>query len=318
MTGFALVGDIGGTHARFAMADGVTGELHAVEVFSVARFETLAQALAHYTAVHAPSSLHSACLAVAAPVLGDAVQMTNHHWAFSQSALKAELGLERLDIINDFKAMALGMLVLPHESFDTLQPGEGAPDAPRAVLGPGTGLGTSALVPSGRQWIALSAEGGHVGFAPRDELEAAVWAHLNAQFGRVSVERILSGAGLYQLYCALAALEKQIAVHPNSPALVQAAHAGGAFEQAVLARFCGILGAVAGDLVLALGARGGVYLCGGVLAHLPRGLLKKAFLQGFLAKGRYQAYMTDVPVWLCLAELPALHGAALHLRVSMD
>ncbi|HEX4843572.1 MAG TPA: glucokinase [Limnobacter sp.] len=316
MTSFALVGDIGGTHARFAMADLSTGQLHQLAVYPVSQFDSLAQAVAHHVQVHGSMPISDACLAVAAPILGDVVQMTNHPWVFSQSSLKAELGLVKLQVMNDFKAMALGMLTLSKESFLELLPGQGDPEAPRAVLGPGTGLGTSALVPAGQQWVVLAAEGGHVGFAPRDEVELAVWADLNARFGRVSVERILSGAGLHRLYSTLANLEGRPAVHPNAAAVVQAAHGGESFANEVLARFCSILGAVAGDLVLALGARGGVYLCGGLLPRMPHTVVQTAFEEGFKAKGRYQTYMADLPVRLCLAQQPALHGAALALQIG--
>ncbi|HEX4916646.1 MAG TPA: glucokinase [Limnobacter sp.] len=316
MTSFALVGDIGGTHARFAMADLATGQLHHLAVYRVSQFDSLAQAVAHHVQAHGLVTISDACIAVAAPILGDVVQMTNHPWAFSQSSLKAELGLVTLQVMNDFKAMALGMLTLSKESFLELLPGPGDPNAPRAVLGPGTGLGTSALVWAGQQWIPLSAEGGHVGFAPRDNLELALWADLKARFGRVSVERILSGAGLHHLYSTLANLEGLPLSHSDAAAIIQAASEGEPFSNAVLARFCSILGAVAGDLVLTLGARGGVYLCGGLLPRMPHAIVQSAFEEGFKAKGRYQGYMADVPVRLCVAQQPALHGATLALRMS--
>ncbi|WP_370263548.1 glucokinase [Limnobacter sp.] len=310
MAAFALVGDVGGTHARFGLVCQHTGALLHMAVLPVAHFDTLQHALRHYLQSQGLNGVQNACIAVAAPVLGDQVQMINHHWRFSQQALQHELGFSRMLLVNDFKAMAMGMTVIAPDSFCTLQQGNGDPQAPRTVIGPGTGLGTAALVRHGDQWLALPAEGGHVGFAPRDALDVAVWTRLNEQFGRASVERILSGPGLLNLYRAMADIQAQPPVCGDPPSIVEAAKQGDALASAVAHRFCSILGSVAGDQVLALGARGGVYLCGGLLPRLPFAMVQAAFLEGFMAKGRYQGYVADVPVHLCTAPHAALHGAA--------
>jgi glucokinase len=317
MSEYALVGDIGGTNARLALVKPGSVELEHIRTLACADYENLDAACNAYLAEAGVSGLRRACLAFACPVQDEQIRMTNNHWAFSRSAMQKTLGLDQFRLLNDFTAMALGMLhVQPHELV-AIGGGESLAGSARLVIGPGTGLGVSALVPAGDEWVPLSTEGGHVSFAPTDELEVAIWRSLRAQFGRVSVERILCGQGLVNLYQAIAQYHSLPATLTRPAEVTAAGLAGDALAEEVLARFCRILGEQAGDAVLTVGGRGGVYLCGGILPRMQDFLLSSGFRAGFEAKGRFQSYMTKVPVWLCTAEYPGLLGAAAGLDNSM-
>lgn len=310
MSEYALVGDIGGTNARLALVRPGSVELEHIRTLPCADYDNLDGACEAFLADAGVAGLTRACLAFACPVQAEQIRMTNNHWSFSRTAMQQALGLEQFRLLNDFTAMALGMLhVQPHELV-AIGGGESLPGSARLVIGPGTGLGVSALVPAGDEWVPLATEGGHVSFAPTDELEVAIWRSLRDQFGRVSVERILCGQGLVNLYRAIGRY-RALATPLSQPAEITAAGlAGDALAQEVLARFCRILGEQAGDAVLTVGGRGGVYLCGGILPRMRDFLLSSAFREGFEAKGRFVDYMGQVPVWLCTAEYPGLLGAA--------
>jgi glucokinase len=314
MSEYALVGDIGGTNARLALVRPGSVELEHIRTLPCADYANLDGACEAFLADAGVAGLTRACLAFACPVQGEQIRMTNNHWSFSRTAMQQALGLEQFRLLNDFTAMALGMLhVQPHELV-AIGGGQSLAGSARLVIGPGTGLGVSALVPAGDEWVPLATEGGHVSFAPTDELEVAIWRSLRDQFGRVSVERILCGQGLVNLYRAIAQY-RSLPTPLSQPAEITAAGlAGDVLAQEVLARFCRILGEQAGDAVLTVGARGGVYLCGGILPRMRDFLLSSAFREGFEAKGRFVDYMAQVPVWLCIAEYPGLLGAAAGLE----
>ncbi|MBY4677237.1 glucokinase [Marinobacterium arenosum] len=311
MSEYALVGDIGGTNARFALVRPGSVELQQVRTLNCADYRNIDDACRDYFAAVGIERVARACLAFACPVQGDEIRMTNNHWRFTRETLKRQLGLDQLKLVNDFTAMALGMLHVPSGERLVVGGGRALDGAARLVIGPGTGLGVSGLVPANDGWIPLATEGGHVSFAPTDEVELAVWRQLNEQFGRVSVERILCGQGLLNLYRALCGYRSQ-PVRCESPAEISTRALAGSEPMAVeaLSRFCRILGAVAGDAVLTLGARGGVYLCGGILPKVAEFFLQSGFREAFEAKGRFVEYMAQVPVWLCTADNPGLLGAA--------
>ncbi|WP_151703752.1 glucokinase [Nitrincola alkalilacustris] len=342
MSRYSLVADVGGTNARFALVAEGSRALEQVQTLACADYENLDAACLEYFRQAGVSGITRASLAFACPVQVETIRMTNNHWVFTRDMLRSRLGLEQLELLNDFTAMALGMLEVRSDELQDVGAGQGLEGAPRLVIGPGTGLGVSALVPSGgkdNRWIALATEGGHVSFAPTDEVEVEVWRSLKQQFGRVSVERILCGQGLVNLYRALAQYHQQPFDERLTPADITAAglaggyvggslagdshagnsHAGNSLAVNSLAvetlqRFCRILGEQAGDAVLTLGARGGVYLCGGILPRMADFLQQSAFRQGFEAKGRFEGYLREVPVWLCTAKHPGLLGAAAALR----
>ena len=319
-----LVADIGGTNARFGLISGPGSKISHIEVLACADFAGPLEAIQHYLAHQHSQPPRSAALGIACPVLGDQVRMTNHHWAFSISALQAQLQLVRLEVLNDFTALALS---LPHlDDADLRQCGgaSAAPDAAMALLGAGTGLGVSGLLPiklgSHTHYQAISGEGGHVSLAAQNEQQAALIAVLRTRFGHASAERALSGPGLENIYQALhqlhgRALPAQI---PTAAAISQAALA--ASDQMCVATcelFCALLGSVAGDLALSLGARGGVYIGGGIVPKLGDFFHTSGFRQSFEAKGRYADYLAAIPCHVIHAEQPALLGAAVSLQASL-
>ncbi|MDX1634635.1 MAG: glucokinase, partial [Marinobacter sp.] len=249
--------------------------------------------------------------AVASPVGADEVRMTNSHWSFSVAALKAEFGWRLFKVVNDFTAMALGVLHVGDDHLQHLCGGPGDPHRPRLVMGPGTGLGVSALVPVSDAWVPLVTEGGHVDFAPVDELETGVLGILRARFGRVSVERILCGQGLVNLYQVRAELAG-LAAPLTTPETITGAALAGTDQLAVesLGHFCRILGRVAGNAALTLGSLGGVYLCGGILPRMSDFLRTSDFQAGFEDKGRMRSLMQATPVFLVTEPHTGLLGAA--------
>ncbi len=310
-----LVGDIGGTNARFALVKPGTVELTHIVTLATADFPGIEAAIHCYAEQVGASGIYRACLALACPVDGDDIDMTNNHWLFRRQQLMNHLGLKQLKLVNDFTAMALGMLHLqPHELLDVHRGDSGLYSAERAarlVIGPGTGLGVSGLMPVRDGWVPLSGEGGHVSFAPTNAEESAILQGLQKRYARVSVERILSGQGLLELYQVMADIEGLAAVCRSPVAITAQAQADEhSLGRRALNRFFAILGAVTGDQALTLGARGGVYVCGGILPRVHDLFLASGFHAAMVNKGRFAQYLADVPVWLCLAENPGLLGAA--------
>jgi len=310
-----LVGDIGGTNARFGLVspDGVL--LHS-SVLADADYAGLGEAIEAYLAGRGGLPRpREAAIAVASPVSGDEVRFTNHPWAFSISQLRSRLGFERLEVINDFTAQALA---LPHlKAGDKLAVGGGtaAAGAPLAVLGPGSGLGVSGLVPAGGRWVPLSGEGGHVTMAPATDREGAVLAAMRRHFDHVSAERVLSGPGLVNLYNALAEVDG-VPAKAFTAAQISDAETG---TQEPLCReatgmFCAMLGTVAGDLALTLGAKGGVYIGGGIVPRLGKRFAASPFRERFEAKGRFRDYLAAIPSFVVTHKLPAFLGCAAKLR----
>lgn len=316
-----LVGDIGGTNARFAWV-AQPGEAPAdMAVYPVRSLPTLADAIRRYLADQGKPPPRWCAIGIANPITGDQVRMTNHDWSFSISALRRELGLERLLLVNDFTALALSLPALAGEDLRQVGPGAPAPDAALAVIGPGTGLGVSGLLPapSGREWVPLNGEGGHVTLPAQDAREAAVVARLHERFGHASAERAVSGQGLENLYQVLCELDGVPPRTLDAPAIADDAKAG-RDPQCVeaLALFCAFLGSVAGNLALTLGARGGVYIGGGIVPRLGEAFDRSAFRARFESKGRFTGYLRAIPTYVVQARAPALLGAARALDVLPD
>lgn len=310
MTRPALVGDIGGTNARFALVTPGEFDLHNIETLACADHANLDEAVVAYLEKVGSESPKEACLAFACPVHDDIVKMTNNPWHFSKSAMKTKLGLDNFKAINDFTAMALG---LPHiEPGDLVKIGEGSSESGRArlVMGPGTGLGLAGLAPSQRFWIPLSAEGGHASFAPTDEFEIELLQWFRKRYGRVSIERMLCGQGLLDLCTAHAEFAGRPATCKTPSDVSEAARNGDEIATQAMMRFCKILGDVTGDVTLTLGARGGVYLCGGILPKILDFLQASDFRKAFVNKGRMEAYNSDIATWVVTAKWTGLLGAA--------
>jgi len=303
-----LMADIGATHTRCALLDDQGKEV-APEVFDNVDFTgpvgVLTVYLDHRRSSDRPKR---AALAIAAPILGDEVQMINIDWRFSQAELKAQLGFQRLTVCNDFAAIAWG---LPHlTATDRKQIGGGTPKprATIATLGPGSGIGVSALVPSADSWTVMTGEGGHVSLPALTSEEQDAIALLRERFGHCSAERVLSGQGLVNLYVALAELagRGQPTVTPEDVTRLAAQREP--LARKTLQMFFAMLGTVAGDLALTTGALGGVYIAGGIVPRLVDTLAQSQFRARFETKGRYSDYMAAIPTYVITTALPAFRG----------
>lgn len=310
-----LVGDVGGTNARFGLVREDGGRPEEIRVYPCAAYPGLAEAAREYLAAVGGPPPRLGGLAVATSVDGDLVQMTNHVWRFSVEETRCALGLERLLVVNDFTALAMALPELEEADLGAAGGGQGRSGAPLALIGPGTGLGVSGLIPHGGGWIPLEGEGGHVTFSPADELEMELLRILRRQFNHVSAERLLSGPGLVNLYRAHAAIAGNEA-QALDPAGVCSAALSGECElcRAALDSFCAMLGTAAGNLVLTLGARGGLYIGGGIVPRLGEYFRGSPFRRRFERKGRFSSYLAEVPCWVITAPYAALTGMARLLR----
>jgi glucokinase len=308
-----LVGDVGGTNARFALARMGDGRprLEHFESFPAETHPTFLDGVKAYLD-GCPVKPTGGVIAVAGPVTDGAIDLTNSPWRVSEGELQT-LGLNPIRLINDFEALAWGAPVVPEDELASLGgPAQGDPHAAIALVGPGTGFGVSALARDahGRE-MALPSEGGHACFAPGDEVEDEILRILRRRYDRVSIERLICGPGLLNLHRALAEIDGR-ETHINDPAQITAQ----ALEDptspcgATLARFCAMLGAVAGDIALTTGARGGVYIAGGIAPRILPFIQASPFRRRFERKGRFQDYMAAIPTKVILHKHAALLGAA--------
>lgn len=325
MTGFSntarygLVADIGGTNARFALVE-VRRQtpiiLLETRLLSCADYQGPVTAIRHYYEMVGIDSaqVDNATIAVAGPVKGDWFEMTNNPWAFLLSAVQQQLGMERFAAINDFTAVAWAVSRVSEDDYISI--GGGAPQsgAPIGIVGPGTGLGVGGLYRYPGGVIPLESEGGHVAFAPADKLEMEILKALQAKYGRVSSERLLSGPGLVDIHEALALIEGRAATARTAAEITELAAAGTDAQcVSVLNLFCAILGGFAGDLALILGAKGGIYIGGGIVPRFTGFLEQSPFRERFEAKGRFNAYNAAIPTRVLRLAQPGLLGAAAHL-----
>ncbi|KFE54389.1 glucokinase [Pseudomonas syringae] len=311
----ALVGDIGGTNARFAIWE--DDKLHSIRVFPTIDYVSPEKAVEVYMQdlELQRGDIGLVCLAVAGPVDGDEFHFTNSNWRLSKSAFCANLKVDELLLINDFSAMALGMTRLGDDEYLTICHGIGEADRPRVVIGPGTGLGVGTLLSVGvNHWMALPGEGGHVDLPIGNAREAMLWMRMMADLEHVSAETVLSGAGLLRLYQVSCALDDVEPVHKSPAAITSAAEAGEPVAAAVLEQFCVFLGRVAGNNVLTVGGRGGVYIVGGVVPRFIDFFMNSGFKRAFAEKGVMSDYFKGIPVWVVTAEYPGLIGAGVALQ----
>lgn len=307
---WALVADVGGTNLRLALAS--EEGFHHQKTWLCSDFETITDALKAYVeSIDSGSAPSKASIAVAGPVTGDFVDITNQRWSFSIEELRRDLELETLVVVNDFTAQAAAIPKLDPRDTRVLKEGNAAEGATIAVLGPGTGLGVGGLVHSSRGWTPLSTEGGHASLAATNSREWAVVDNLTEKFGRVSKERVLSGPGLVNLYQALCQIDGISPTEVTPGEIVQRAGEDPSCTEAIR-MFSGWLGCVSGDLTVTLGALGGVYIGGGVLPRMGDKFDREYFVERFLHKGRYRDYLEPVPVLLVLnTEVAHLGLAAL-------
>jgi glucokinase len=312
-----LVADIGGTNARFGWMAGPGTSVAHVRTLACAAHAGPAEAASAYleglreelgSGFEPP---RAAAWAVATAVSDDRVTLTNSGWSFSRAGARAGLGLERLEVLNDFEALALALPSLrPAQLRPVGRTAASAPGGVRAVVGPGTGLGVAAIVPLGRRWVAVPGEGGHATLAPADELESAVLAAARREFEHVSAERLLSGIGLPVLHRAVAAVEGMGVEPLDAERIVERGLAGtDAHCSRTLDLFCALLGSFAGNVALTVGARGGLYVGGGIVPRLGERFFVSRFRERFEAKGRFRPYLQAIPTHLITDTLAALTGA---------
>jgi len=302
-----LLIEIGGTHTRCAvLGDG--GEPRRIAVYRNDDYDSLEPVIDAYLHDLEGAPPDRAALAVAAPVNLRSPHLTNIHWAVDTRALEKRFGWRDATLVNDFEALACAIPVLTPAELFSVRPGDADAGCPVAVLGPGTGLGVSGLVPCRDAWYPISGEGGHVTLAAVDEREERVLHALRREYGHVSAERVISGPGLLALHRVLAG----DAAADTPLAVTRRAGEGEPQAQEALELFFRFLGTVCGDVALTLGARGGVYLGGGILPAMKDKLLASGFAERFVDKGRFAEYLDGVPIKLIVAETPALRGLANH------
>ncbi len=308
-----LVADIGGTNARFGLVEAPGARPSRVHTMACADHGDLASAASAYLEQAADGVRPgAACVAVAGPVEGDRIRLTNARWDCSAADTRRRLGLDRIEVINDFAALALSLPRLDGDDLLSLGGPPPAPKKPMAVLGPGTGLGVAGLLPlGGSGWIPVPGEGGHVNVPAADDREIEVLRLLRAEQGTVTAECLLSGPGLTRLHRALAQIHG-VPAHELSAARICAAEDDGLCAEA-LEVFCALLGGFAGNVALTLGATGGVFLGGGILPRIPAVLQHSGFRRRFEEKHRMTDYVKDIATMLIVAPTPALLGAAARL-----
>lgn len=309
MQAVALLADIGGTNARFALLH--EGRLKARKTLKVASHDTFDDAIGTYVEEAAEPALEPehAVFAVAGPVDDGEVHFTNSPWRISARALRTRFGFATASVVNDFEAVAWALPCLTASDSVQVGGGEGKRGAPLAVLGPGTGLGVAGWIPAEEGGCALVTEGGHITMPAVDRREAALIETLHQHFNHVSAERVLSGDGLVCLYTAITE-QSGVAAEEFTPATITERAIAGSDRCCVetLDTFCAMLGTVAGDLALTFGARGGVYIAGGIVPRFTDYFAASQFRARFEAKGRFRSYLEPIPTRVVTHPDPAFVG----------
>jgi glucokinase len=324
-----LAGDIGGTKTVLALFE-EDEQLTVVrqEVFPSKAFPQFAQVLDKFLGGSRPP-IRVACFGVAGPIANGRVHTTNLPWVLDEKELAAALHAERVFLLNDLQAAAIGMQYLKPDEFHELNKGQ-PPAVPNAaiLLAAGTGLGAAILHWDGRRYVALASEGGHSDYAPQTDREVELWQYLRRQYGHVSYERVLSGPGFYNIYCFLrdtgfaeepAWLKQKLeSTSPPTAAITEVGLANGhPLCTETLSLFARIYGAAAGNLALWAMAASGAYIGGGIAPRILPKLADGTFIEGFTAKGRYKSLMETIPVRVALNPLAPLLGAAAHARAAL-
>ena len=311
-----LVADIGGTNARFARKVSGSNQLIDINTINVAGHENFIHALSDILASMQENNNWAAlptvaCFALAARVDHQEIRFLNSHWHFTRAALNENLQAESIDLINDFAAKAYGVLELSATDWVQVGGRHAQQNKPVAIIGPGTGLGVSMAIPGENNFTVVDGEGGHVDFAPLDRLEHQIQEILSTQFDRVSAERLLCGAGLINIYQALAKIRDKPATLATAESIsLQGQQGTDPLSEETLKLFCRILGSVAGNLALTAGTLGGVYITGGIVPGMLDFFARSEFRQRFEAKGRFSSYLADIPVRVVTRHDLGLLGAA--------
>jgi glucokinase len=307
-----LLGDIGGTNARFAWQAHADAPLSELRSYACANFPSLEAVMRQYFLDSGHLSARHVGIGIATAIVGDWVQMTNHAWGFSIAQIKRDFALSQFVVVNDFTALALGVSSVPSSDLMQLGGGPAVEAAPVAVLGPGTGLGCGGFLVTKHGLVALAGEGGHVTLAANNALQERILHSLRAQFDHISAERLLSGPGLVLLYRTLCALDTVSPTCATPEEVLEAALAkSDPRADAAVDAFLSFLGNVAGNLALTLGALGGVYLGGGILPRMKARLATSDLREQFEKKGRCRPFLEKIPLFvICSAVSPALQGVS--------
>ena len=290
-----LLGDIGATNVRFALLS--NGVLGPIKWFTVADFPRFTDAVTAFLDCHCRHvSVRGALLAVAGPVANDRCMLTNSAWTIDASELCAAFSFAKVHILNDFEATALSLPLLTAADLYPVGGGKAVLGTPMAVLGPGTGLGIACFVPGSQSSIVIASEGGHTTMAAISDREDAIIDHLRRQFSHVSAERVVSGSGLENLYSAVIAIDGIEAPKRNAAEITNAALDGTcSVARVALDLFCAMLGTIAGNVALMFGARGGVFIAGGIAPRLTEYIARSKFRVRFEHKGRFRQYLASIP-----------------------
>ena len=311
-----MVGDIGGTNARFALVAPGKSELMSIKTLQCTKFETVQEAIKSYLSSINDAEIVSACIASAGTTHLDVFKPANNDWVINKSNVSSALNDIQVNWINDFSAQALATTTLKDNDVIIINQGTVQRERVRLVIGPGTGLGTCGLINSSNGWVPLPAQGGHSDFAPNSSLEIEIWTLLQKQFGHVAVERILSGPGIVNLYKALCQInEKEVLF--NSPSEITSAAIKvnpDSISKETLHLFCRIFGSVTGSIALSTGCLGGIYITSDLVRNFLDFFIDSDFLKSFEDKGRLKYYMTDIPIFISKKENMGLIGSTYQLN----
>ena len=309
-----IVGDIGGTNARFALANQAHPGFHDVIELKCADYETSEDAMRYVLGQFGVGTPDAMCLAAAGPVVDGSIKITNNHWLVSSERLASEFDVDAVRLLNDFEAIAYSLPFLAAEDRTVIGVPQGIALSGRdfsvAVLGPGTGLGVAGLIGRDRRLIPITGEGGHVAFAPETGLQSEILAVLRSRFERVSAERLVAGSGLENIYTALADIRDEPAEPLSAREVFDAAAGSSALAREAVGVFFEIMGQVAGDLALTMGAWDGIYIAGGIAKRYPDVLAASRFRAAFDRKGRHSHIIERVPTYLIMHGQPGLLGAS--------
>lgn len=310
-----LIGDIGGTNARFAILLDTYAEPKEFPNVQTADFATIDEAIQTAILDHTSVQPRSAVLAVAGPVEGNEIHLTNCNWVVRPNRMASELGLEDIVVLNDFEAQALSVVALGEDQMDKIGEGVAEEDASRVILGPGTGLGVAGLIHACHRWIPVPGEGGHMDIGPRSKRDFEIFPHLDKIEGRISGEQLLCGRGLVNIYNAIAKADDK-SPGLTTPAEITSAAIDGGDRIAVeaLSMFVTCLGRTAGDLALVFMSRGGVYLTGGIAQKIVPALKSGAFRSAFEDKAPHKQLLRAMPVYVITNPRGAVSGLAAYAR----
>ncbi|MBL1438281.1 MAG: glucokinase [Hyphomicrobiales bacterium] len=310
-----LVADIGGTNARFGILTDAHADLKEFETAKTADFDGLEEAVGAKIFAKTGIMPRSAVLALAGPINGDEVPLTNCDWVIRPKELMESLNLNDVILVNDFEALALALPSLEDDDLQIIGSGKLTTSGTKIVVGPGTGLGAAGMVHADSMWVPVPGEGGHISLGPDTDDEFALWPHIEKEHGRISAEALLCGRGLVRLYRAVTAWKGAKAIY-ETPSEITSAALAGTDEHAVtsLNVFCRVLGRVAGDLAIIFMAKGGVYLAGGISQKIAGFLAQSEFREAFVAKAPHRHLMEEIGTAVIMHERPALKGLAAYAR----